>query len=388
MKDKIFSLDLGNQTLKLLVVEEDENGQINILTKLNKNIESFSNGEIIDENNFLEEVIIPIKELAEQLYISLNNIILSYNASYFSFHRTKSKVAVSEKYVSENDIKKCFLIAKASLASGNYETLYEEAISYYLDGSPAKIRDPLGAEARTLEIDFCIIQALKASLNKIKDFFAKNDIVIDYILPNPIASSYVLFPKKDKELGVIIVDFGYRLFNVSVFVDGKLTFYQNIDFGLGNLIEDLAIDLGVEVKQVFEFMINISNYKDKKQKIGNKLGKERFNYHSFAKILEKKFFFYWKKHNLSQLFLKLKENYRLPSGIYLIGGGSFIPEIETSLKKYSGYLVKKNSDIYNILNKDELIYLNALGLVYFFEHNIPRKSFINRLVGFFKNFFV
>jgi cell division ATPase FtsA len=123
MKQKIFSLDLGNKVLKICVGEEDEQGKITLLTKLAKNIESFNDGEIIDQEAFEEEVINTLKDVTYQIGEEPKNLILSFISSHFQFQKAKGRVSLSERYVTDEDIRKCHLLAKASLTSTSYENI-------------------------------------------------------------------------------------------------------------------------------------------------------------------------------------------------------------------------------------------------------------------------
>jgi cell division protein FtsA len=387
MKQKIFSLDLGNKALKICVGEEDEQGKITLLTKLTKNIESFNDGEIIDPEVFEEEVINTLKDVAYQIGEEPKNLILSFISSHFQFQKAKGRVSLSERYVTDEDIRKCHLLAKASLTSTSYEILYEEPIAYFLDNLNIKVRDPLGMEARNLEVDFLVIQGLKSVVSRLRDFFNKNGLKISLILPNPLPASFILIPKKEKEQGVILVDFGYRIFNISIFQEGKLIYYQNLKFGLGDILEDLALDFSLSFDEVFSIFDEIKNYDEKQKKLKIKIGKQKMTYHNFLKLLDKKFSFYWKKNGLNDLFKKIKENYRLPSGVYLIGAGSYLPEVHFSFKKYSGYPTKIETDLYKNLNQEERIFLNAVGSIFYFQRLFRPKNFLDNLRELFFGLF-
>lgn len=384
MKRKIYALDLGNKVLKIGVGDEDESGKINLLTKLSKNIESFSDGEIIDPYSFETEIIETLKEIAYQIGEEPKEIILSLSATSFNFQRTKGKISVSEKYVTDEDIKRCLSVAKVSLNSGSYEIVFEEPIRFFLDGSQIKVRDPLGMEAHTLEVDFFVIQGLRSSLGKLRDFFKRNGIKINFVLPNPLPASYIVLSKKEKELGVILIDFGYRLFNVSIFQEGKMIDYRVFRFGLGDILEDLALDLGVDVNYVQSFLEEILK-EEVKKKAKIKIGKKNYSWHNFLKLLEKKLAFYLKKNNLTDFFKKTKETIRIPSGIYIIGGGSFLPEIENLIKKYSSYPAKVGIDLMQTLNKEERIFFNVLGSLYYSQRVSSPKSLLETIKDIFKS---
>jgi len=387
MRQKIFSIDLGNKTLKICVGEEDEQGKTTTLTKLAKNIESFSDGEIIDPEAFEEEVIGTLKDVAYQIGDEPRNLVLSFVSSHFQFQKAKGRVSLSERYVTDEDVGKCHLLAKASLTSTSYEILFEEPIAYFLDNLNIKVRDPLGMEARNLEVDFLVVQGLKSAISRIRDFFGKNGLKISLILPNPVPASFILIPKKEKEQGVILIDFGYKIFNLSIFQEGRLVFYQNLKFGVGDILEDLVLDFGLSFDEVLSIFDEIKNYDDQKKKLKLKIGKQKITYYNFLKLIDKKFSLYWKKNGLNDLFKKIKENYRLPLGIYLIGAGSYLPEINLSFKKYSGYPTKIETDIYKSLNQDERIFLNAVGSMFYYQRLFRPKNFFDNLKDLFSGFF-
>lgn len=387
MRQKIFGLDLGNKNLKICVGEENEQGNIAILTKLIKNIESFNDGEIIDQEAFQEEVINTLKDVVYQIGDDPNNLVVSFNSSYFSFQKSKGKVSVSDRYIDYEDIHKCHLLAKASLASTSYEILFEEPFAYFLDNLNVKVRDPLGMEARSLEVEFFVVQSLKSIMVRLKDFFNKNNLKVSLFLPNPLPASQVVMSKKEKEQGVILVDFGYKIFNISIFYEGKLISYQNIKFGLGDILEDLALDFGLNFDELISIFDESKNYDDQKSKLKIKIGRQKVTYNNFFKLVEKKFAFYWKRQNLGDMFKKIKELFRLPSGIYLIGAGSYLPEITNMFKKYSGYPTKIGNDIYKNLTEEERIFSNAVGSIFYYQKLYQSKNFFEKIKDVFWGFF-
>lgn len=385
MKRKIYALDLGSKSFKIGVGEEDETGKINLLAKFTKPTISFSDGEIIDPESFETELVDSLKEITYQVGEEPREILLSFSSSHFFFQRSKGKISVSEKKINEQDIKRCLSLAKISLVSSGLEIIYEEPFGFFLDGSNIKIRDPLGMEAHNLEVDLLVIQTYHHLLNKIKNFFNENNLKISLILPNPLPASYVVLNKREKELGVILIDFGYRIFNVSVFQEGKLIEFKSFKFGLGEIVEDLAIDLSLEVKETEDALQNLKK-EDMPRKGKIKFCKKVFTFSNFYKLLEKKINFYWKKNNLNEFFKTIKTNFRIPMGVYLMGGGSFLPEAENLFKKFTGFSTKLSCDITGSLSSEERIYYNILGLLFYYQKKTSIKTLWDNFKDIFEGF--
>lgn len=384
MEQKIFSIDLGSKLLKICVGEENKQGNINILTKLSKNIDSFKNGEIIDYELFPEEVIEPLIEIGNQIGEIPQNVIVSFSSSLFIPQRARGKVSVNEKYITEEELKRVHLMAKASITSSSYEILFEEPTSYFIDNTTLKIREPLGVEAKNIEVDFFVIQYLRSTINKLKEVFNENGIKISSILPNPVPASYILFQKKEKENGVMLIDFGYRVLTVLIFQESRIAYYKSLGFGVGDIIEDLSMDLGLESTKINSLLEELNGFTDEeKKKFKVKLGKDKLNYRNLTKLIEKKIINYWKKNNINDIFHKIKENYKIPYGIYLIGGGCYLPEIKEIFKKQINHQIKIETDFLKILSPKEILFINSAGLIYSYYRFIQRRSIWNSLKNFF-----
>ncbi|MER3570063.1 MAG: hypothetical protein C4348_00395 [Patescibacteria group bacterium] len=386
MSEKFLGLDLGSKNLKLCVAEINETGELNLLTTIKKEINSFRNGEIIDDEEFNKEVIGFLKDLIFQLGIKNYKIVLSFSSSTFNFQKIKAKTIVENRVVSEEDIKRCKQIARTSLISQNYETIYEETINYFLDNSQTSTRNPLGFEARYLEIELGLIQVFKSFFLKLQNFFKENKIKIDLFLPNPIGASYVVLENKDKESGCVLMDIGYKTTVISVFNERKLVNFNSFQFGYEDLIKDITLEYGISeidwLKIVNEFL---EDSKNKKSSL--KIGKQKISYSNFLKFVEKRILFYFKKREINDYFNKLKENYSLINGVYLIGGLTNLPEIENIIKKSIRILTRKGKTIKGLIEIESGDFYNSFGNLNYFLKNYQDKGFWEDFWGFFKNLF-
>jgi hypothetical protein len=163
---------------------------------------------------------------------------------------------------------------------------------------------------------------------------------------------------------------------------------------LSNILEDLAIDLSLDFNDLINVFENLNfedlNLKSNKKQKYLKFNKSKINYSKFLQILNNKLTYYFKKNNLKEIFQYLKENYKLPLGIYLIGSGTFLPYIDVFFKKQSGYTVKNNFDDilknFNLENKD-IIFFNAIGNIIYYNKKFKKVSFFESLKNIFANFF-
>ena len=363
MSQRYLGLDLGHRYLKLCVAEENNFGVLTPLSLVDRKIYSFKNGEIIDTELFQEEVVNFLLEISKQIGQKISNIALSFSAPYFTSYQAHGRAIVQGKSVHQDDLERAIRLAKMSMFAPQNYTLWEEPLYYLLDSATNKIRDPLGMEARTIEVHLLIIQAMQSTIYKIEQIFKKNKINLSQIVPNPIPASFAVLDKKDKENGVVLIDFGSSLISVTAFKDGSLIEFKTFPFGYQDLVQELAImneaDLE-ETEKALESLLNESEEMVPKFKL--KVGKKTITYQNLIKIFEKNLVQWSKNNGLIDWFRRLKENHKLPGGAFIFGSAAHLPEVQKIFKNIINMPIKFAKSKSDVLGERGHYFLNAWGL--------------------------
>ena len=390
MVKRYFGLDLGEKYLKLCIAEEDHLGNLRPVALPYKKIESFKNGEIVDIDNFQTEVLQFLKDIGEQLGERIKELSLSFSAPYFNAVNVFGRAIVQGTTITADDIEKAKKIAKMSVSSSNLAVIFEEPIYYLIDNLQSKIKDPIGMEARTIEVSLFIIQALLSTLNKIQNTFEKAKIKINNILPNPLPAAICVLDKKFKTGGCIIIDFGFYLTSVAVYKDNSLVAFKVFTFGLYDLLQELAIMSEADLAEVERFIEDfLKADAESKLKLKIKLGKKHFNYQSFMKILIKYLIQITKNYGFAEWIKKIKENYKLPGGAYILSSASLLEDIQKTFRHLINMPVKLLSTTNKELSLEDHHFLNSWGLCLyqFRESTIARKSIGNFLKDLLRHIF-
>ncbi len=385
MTEKVLGIDLGSKILKLCLGEVEATGEPKLLTTLSKEISSFKNGEIINEEEFLNEVIFFINNFLQSLPHKDISIVVSFSSSTFNFQKVRPKSLVESKTIEESDIRKCKHLGRTSLISSSQEIIYEEISKFYLDGSQTPIRNPLGLEARYLEIDMSVIQIFSGFFIKLKKVFEENKIKVNFFLPNPLGASLVILDSKSKESGSLILDFGFNTLSSAYFYQGSLTSFNVFSFGLENLLNDFLSESSLTFEDLENFFNEFRQNPNKKTFI--KLGKNKISFQSFQKILEKKLSNLFKKNNFFDYFSKLKSQFPLLGGVYVIGGALIFPHLNEVLRKILKINVKEGKDLRGELKEEDFIFLNSWGNIFYFLKSPEEKSFFEEIFDGIKRFF-
>lgn len=386
MSEKFVSLDLGSKNLKICLSEIDQNGEINLLTTLEKEISSFKNGEIIEEDLFISEVIGFTEEFLNQFRSKNLKILLSFSSSTFNFQKIKTKTIVDDKFVSDEDIKKCKSLARASLISSSFEIFYEEANKFFLDNYPTPVRNPLGLEARQLEVELNIIQIFKPYFLKLQEIFRHSRFPLKGFYPNPLGAASIVLDQKTKEEGTLLIDLGYKTTSCVSFYENSISDFFVFNFGLEDILSPILNDLAINYNEFAKIIDEMQDSGSKKQTF--KIKKQIISLNSLIKTLEKRINFFFKKNKFLEFIDKEKNSHPFLGGCFLIGGVIYLPEIENIFKKLLKISVRKGVDLKGRLkNKEDLKFLNALGNVNLYLKSENPKSLFGEIFDYFKNFF-
>ena len=362
----------------------------------------------------IEEMTKSIKKSIEQaermVGSSIEKAFVAVGGSHIKARSSKGIAAVSraDEEVTEEDILRAISNASAVSLGPNKEVLDIIPREFNLDGQEG-IQDPRGMTGVRLEVDTLIIEGQTQYLKNLRKCLALNHVEIDGLVLDILVASDAVLSKKQKELGVLVLDFGAGTVGMSVYEEGKLLDVHILPIGSVHITNDIAIglrtsvDVAERVKLVYgsclpeeiskRDVIDLSKIDEKEEGVANR--KE------MARIIEARIDEIF---NLVNKELKRIGRERLlPSGAVLVGGGAKIPGIidlakdRLKLNVQIGYPAEINGLIDKV---DDPSYATAVGLIFksmeMHEGKRSRKMFlpgvvsssgaVSRIKRFFRNF--
>jgi len=378
MRNLHLGIDFGHYEIKLTVLEEDVNGQhlTYNFSLLNNN---FKGEEILNKENIINSLDEFLGAVANSLSISsIKEICLAFNVSNFNLSLQKGHT-ILDNYVKKEDIEKAIKIAKTSLLINHQEIILSEVLKFIID-SQQEIRDPLGFEARKLDVEVLFITCHEIIIQKLKDIFKDIKIREIKFLPSFYASSKIALSKRDKEVGVALLDLGAETTNLSIFKNNKLITFKNFNFGGETLTQDLAIYLKIDLDEAEEIKKNFFNqYKNGAAKKNLKISK-------IKNFIEKKIKYYFEESGIKNYFKNISKEIKIPAGLILVGGFSSIINLDNFLKNIFDCQVKLPKDELNLFkNKEDIIkYSASAGCALEIKSNLNQDGNLWQKI---KNFF-
>jgi cell division protein FtsA len=223
--------------------------------------------------------------------------------------------------------------------------------------------------------------ALSSQVKNLTKCIYRTGVDIEFIVFSILATAEAVLTKKQKELGVAVVNIGAATTSLAVFEDGNILHTAVLPVGAGHITNDLAIGLKTSV------MVAEAVKLDHAQALAEGISKrDEVDLHKYSEE-EKKGSFVYKRDialiseaRMTEIFEVVNEELKkigragkLPAGIILTGGGSKLPMIIDLAKQvfelpvFHGLPINQDFPI-DKLNDPE--YTTALGLVIWADRNI------------------
>lgn len=261
MKDGkiVVSVDVGTSKIVTLIAKIDENLNINILGVSEIPSTGIRKGQIVD----IEEAVSAINkslESAERMAgHSITNAIVSISGNHIECFNSKGVVAVSNPQgeINENDVERVIEAARAVSIPSSKEILHVLPRSYNVDGQDG-IKDPTGMTGVRLEVETHIITASATAIRNFEKALSEVGVETKAFVFSGYASSLSVLSDTEKELGVILIDIGAGTTDLSIYVEGAVSYSSVLPIGARHVTNDLAIGLRLSLESAEKIKLFLS----------------------------------------------------------------------------------------------------------------------------------
>ncbi len=370
----ITGIDIGSSNIRTLVAHQirgEENLRIvgvGVVTSA-----GIRRGIIVD----IEEAIKAINEsveLAERMAGSaVNRAFVSIGGNEISLENSKGVVAVgrADGEVEENDINRVIAEAQAIALPMNKDILHIIPKKYRLDDQD-NIKNPLGMRGVRLEVEALVVESSASHMKNLTKAFYQAGIEIEDIALEPLASAKSVLTKKQKELGVVLINIGGGTTSLAVFEEGEILHTAILPIGAGHITNDVAIGLrtSIEVAEKVKLEYGSALCRDinRKEEIDlSQFDSQEYGYvsrHHVAEIIEARL---REILEMAQSELqKIGKAGLLPAGGVLAGGGAKLPFVSELAKDVLGLPIQVGfpQGFSGVLDKvDDPAFATAAGLL-------------------------
>lgn len=248
----ISGLDIGSNFVRMVVgqvVARDSNAEeLQILGAAEFPSEGVQKGVI----NSIEDVVSSISACLERVErmvgVPVDTTWVGISGLHILSQTSKGVIAVSKanNEITEEDVGRAIEAARSIATPLNYEVLHVLPKQYTVDGQTG-IKDPTSMTGVRLEVDTQIILGSSSQIKNLTKAVYRAGLDIEDLVLSIVATAETVVTKRQKELGVMVVNLGGATTSLAVFEEGQLIHTAIIPIGSQLITNDIAVGLRTSV---------------------------------------------------------------------------------------------------------------------------------------------
>lgn len=368
----IASLDIGSSKIRTVVgiMEEDKKLPHIIGVGVSPST-GMRKGAVIDVEETILNITTALEDAERMSGIPLHHIFVGIGGAHIEAFNSKGVIAVGGNEISDDDVSRVIEAAQAVSMPPNRRILRIIPKSYAVDEQRG-IKHPVGMTGIRLEVDAHIITGQSQTVGNIEKCIHQAGVDIDDMVPTVLATSEAVLTKRQKELGVVVIDIGAGSTSIAVFEEGNALHTSFLPVGGESVTNDVAIGLRTSIdtaeKIKIEYGTTIPGDVNERETIDlsliSKIDNQKVSKKHMAEIIQARY---------HEIFVMAKDELRainrdgmLPAGAILTGAGVKMPGTIDLARDVLGLPVQIGfpNEISGVVDKiDDPAYATALGLV-------------------------
>ena len=341
MADNIINgLDIGSAAIRIAVGQVTPEGEVKILGVAESRSEGVNKGIIIDLEDTVSSISTCLDKVEKVVGLQVNHAYIGISGAYIISQESRGVIAVSraDGEVKKDDIERVLEVARGMATPPNYEILHTLPRSFIVDNQP-NIKNPIGMTGVRIEAEAQIILGLNSQIKNLKKCLYRAGVAEEELVFTPLACSEAVLNKRQKELGVMVINIGSTTTSLAVFEEDDILLAKVLPVGARYITNDIAIglriplDLAESIKIVhgtaYPSLVNkseIVNLKDLDNKEEGSFAKKEV-----AEIIEARCEEIFRM--ADKELQSINRSGKLPAGVILTGAGAHLSGLVELAKK-------------------------------------------------------
>ncbi|MFH0890409.1 MAG: cell division protein FtsA [Candidatus Liptonbacteria bacterium] len=334
----ILGLDIGTAEIKVAIAENRE-GRPALLSVFKQPTAGLRKGAVVDLAEASSAVAKALFEAKKICRPALKKIYVNIGTHQVKAQLSKGIVAISrsDSEIYQDDVDRVIQLSQSINLSANRMIVHNITREFILDGVP-DVADPVGLGGSRLEVSSVIVDAFAPHVKSIMRAVELAGGQCAGMFLDPLSAARAVLSRRQKELGVILVDLGFGTTSMAVYEEDKLTGTAVFPVGASNVTNDLAVVLKIPVSMAENIKLNYAYAVAEDVNAKESVDLRKFLQEAKGSV-SRRFIAEIAETRLAEIFefvnnelRVLKKAGKLAGGIVLTGGGAKLPGI-TDLAK-------------------------------------------------------
>lgn len=371
--ESIVGIDIGTTKISLAIGQMTE-GMVQVIALQSVPNSGMRKGSVVDVEDVVSNISTAIEEAERTCGFSLRSCLTSICSHQIVSVESKGVIPITRNdgEITEEDVIKAVEAAKTIALPPNYEIIHIVPKYFMVDGQNP-IKEPVGLNGIRLEVSTCVVGISTPSLKNLSKTITMAGLDIEGIIFSPIASAKCCLSKKQKEQGVMMIDFGASSTAIAIFIEGSMIHAKVIPIGSNHITNDIAIGLKISIEAAEKIKLQEGSALKDEIRDAEKIDLSQYEEGENEKP-SKKYVCEIIEARLNEIFSLINEELKnievdglLPAGAVISGGGSKLKDLQGYAKKTLSLptqIGKPNIELSGVVDKtDDPGYACAIGLM-------------------------
>jgi cell division protein FtsA len=375
-KDNIVvGLDIGNSKIRTVVASVEGERELlpNIIGVGVAPSHGLRKGAIVDINETIQAITASLEDAERMCGEPIHHAVIAAGGAHLASLDSKGVIAVGHagSEITSSDVERVLEAAQAVNIQGNRQILRVIPKNYTIDDQ-ADIKNPVGMSGVRMEVEAHIITGLSPALKNLENAVHQSGVDIDDFVPSPLAAAEAVLTKRQKELGVVVVDIGAGSTGIAVYEEGIVLHTAVLPVGGDSVTNDIAIGLRTAIDTAEKLKIEYGTCQpadtNSRESIElsalSKTDAHVVNKKELAEIIQARY-----QEILSLVkteLIAIGRDGKLPAGAIITGGGAKIPSVIELAREVLALPVQVGfpAEVDGMVDRiDDPSYATAIGLV-------------------------
>lgn len=243
-EDIKVGIDVGTTKIAVAISRIDEDGKPSIIGLGSSPCEGLRRGVVINLEKTVEAISTAVKEAELMAGAEIGEAYVGIAGDHIKSLNSHGVIAVSrvDKTITEKDIDRVIDAAKAIRLPDEREIIHVIPQEFIVDNQNG-IKNPIDISGVRLEAEIHIVTGAMTAIKNVVKCVNRAEINVVDIVLQPLASSYAVLSRDEKELGCALLDIGGGTSDLVVFHEEAIRYTSVIGLGGKNVTSDIAIGL-------------------------------------------------------------------------------------------------------------------------------------------------
>ncbi|PIT98542.1 MAG: cell division protein FtsA [Candidatus Andersenbacteria bacterium CG10_big_fil_rev_8_21_14_0_10_54_11] len=335
----LTGIDLGSAAVRVVVAQANAEAAVPTILGIGTVLaEGIQKGVVTDVDDAVKSLSRALDTAERIAGAEIDRAYVSINGSHISSQNSRGVIAVSraDGEITPEDVTRVINAAQAVSLPSNREIIHVLPQGFIVDGHE-KIHDPIGMTGVRLEVETHMIEGSTPFIKNVTKVVNQSGVHVEDYVFAPLAAATVVLDKRQRELGVVLVDLGAGTSGMAVYEENLLLHTAVLPLGAAHITNDIAIglrtsiDVAEEIKRQYGTAL-VAEVKENESIVVESDGEQQTESRKqVAEIIRARVdeIFSFVDRELQQL----GRSGLLPAGIVFTGGGASLPGVVEAAKK-------------------------------------------------------